>query len=215
MSACRRADICTCVGHSDLMTPLFPSPLVSEWLIQGQTQSQTITLACNDSAMLLEEVKRKVREDGRRWIMWGGELKAQNNIREAVGTLQNFSLWLTLVWLALSSLPLSSCFDISSCGTLEKGEDTIQRIKLSANTDGRGCTAISQQRGSLRPLSPFGNNQGWFFFFFFFWLNYPVGASEWRGVDDLMHMVRISWNIWTYFIMIIIISSSVVTEFLQ
>lgn len=104
--------------------------------------------------------KRRVREGGRRWIMWGGELKTQNNIREAVGTLQNFYLWLTLVWLALSSLPLSSCFDISSCGTLEKGEDTIQGTKLSANTDGRGCTAISEQPGSLRPLSPFGNNQG-------------------------------------------------------
>lgn len=80
---------------------------------------------------------------------------------------QNFSRWLTLVWLALSSLPLSSCFDISSCGRWEKGEDMIQRIKLSTNTNGRGCTAISQG-GSHRHLSSFGNNQGPHFFIILF-----------------------------------------------
>lgn len=63
----------------------------------------------------------------------GGWMRTPNNIWACT----HFWSPLTLVGLALSSLPLSSCFDISSCSTLETREEMLQRIRLSVHADRR------------------------------------------------------------------------------
>lgn len=80
---------------------------------------------------------------------------------------QTFFFSLTLVGLVLSSLLLSSCFDISSCGTLETCEEMLQRIKLSANVDKResGRTQHGVQKQTNKSIVYFwtflNNKKGW------------------------------------------------------
>lgn len=192
VSVCRRADVRTCVGHSHSMIPLFPSPVVSEWLIQRQAQSQTITSAWNDSTVSLGEVneEKSRREGGRRWItLGGGGLKTQNNIREAVGTLKCPPPWLTLVWLALSSLPLSSCFTISSCNTTENGEEESKAEPTQAERQTHQAKGAGSEEAS--PSSPRGNHQ---------WFSVVVKLPRGRlRVTELLHMVGMSWEMWPSF----------------
>lgn len=126
----RHVDICTCVGHSDFMTPfLLPSPVVSGWFIQRHMQSQTIRVACNDSVMLLEEVK----EDSQRQEEdeWGG-VGRHKTVFGTVGMLKPFPLTYTGLISALlaASVVLLGHLQLRHIRNVRK-----QRVKLSANVE--------------------------------------------------------------------------------
>lgn len=166
VSACRRADIRTCVGHSDFTSLLFPSPVVSAWFIQGQTQSETITLAWKDLAVLLEEVKGESRGGGKKMnnVRWGVE-----DTKQYQGSSGHAPKRLPLTYAGLISAFLAASvilFRHLQLRHIRKGwgDDTGNETALTQMGEAALTEAISQQRGSLRPLSPFGNNQGLLFF---------------------------------------------------
>lgn len=177
------------------MTPLFPSPVVSEWFIQGQTQSQTITLVCNRSVASLEEVKEKSRGGWKKMdkLGWGVE-----NTERHQGSSGHAPKRSPLTYAGLISAFLTASVIL------------LRHLQLRHMRRRWACDRVQTQRGSIRPLSLFGNNQVLFFF------KSPVGGLEWRRVDDLMQTVGMSWNIWAYFIIIVRITPSLaVTEFLR
>lgn len=105
-SVCGSGEVGTCASHFDFMRWWFPRPVVSGWFIQGQKRLPWTGLARNDHVMSLEEVSESLRGGG-----GGGGRRESSG-----GGLKPFPL--TLVWLALSSPPRSSCFNCSSCRTL-------------------------------------------------------------------------------------------------
>lgn len=114
---------------------------------------------------------------------------------ERSGHAQTFFPSLTLVGLVLSSLPLSSCFDISSCGTLETCEEMLQRIKLSANVDKResGRTQHGVQKQTNKSIVYFwtflNKEKGWntevnLEIMNYFWVKVAtVSYLEWQTLD--------------------------------
>lgn len=196
VSVRRRADIRTCVGHSDFMTPLFPSPVVSQWFIQWQTQSQTITSACNDSAVSLEEVKEEIQGGWKLMNNVGWErLKTQNNTREEVGTLYNFPLTYTGL---ISSVLGDSVVLLWQLHLRDIRKQWGYDAENHINTDTQvGKSPHGVQKRQTNKSDP-GVHVG-IIPAFFSWRNCPVGSSEWKRVDDLLHMVGMSWNVWNIY----------------
>lgn len=195
VSVRRRADIRTCVGHSDFMTPLFPSPVVSEWFIQWQTQSQTITSACNDSAVSLEEVKEEIQGGWKLMNNVGWErLKTQNNTREEVGTLHNFPLTYTGLISAVLGASVVLLWHLHLRDIRKQwGYDADSHT----NTDRWG--RVHMEYKNNRQINQILESMWESFMIFLRGGNCPVGSWEWKRVDALLHVVGISWNAWNIY----------------
>lgn len=198
VSVCRRADIRTCVGHSDFMTPLFPSPVVSVWFIQWQTQSQTITLASNDSAVSLEEVKEEIQGGWKLMNNVGWErLKTQNNTREEVGTLHNFPLTYTGL---ISTVLGASVVLLWHLHLRDIGKQWGYDAENHTNTHRWGRARMEyKNNGQINRILESMSESSMIFFLGEIALWAAQSSSEWNKVDDLFHMVGISWNAWNIY----------------
>lgn len=145
--------------------------------------------------VLLEEVKEK-KKSQRGWkkinnAVWGVEDRKQyqESSGHAPKCFPPTYAGLISAFLAASVILLRH-LQLRHIRKEKRVRFSIQRItgKLSAYTDGRGCTAIWEASDHWIHLVIIKDC----FFFFSFWLNCPVGDSEWRRVNDLMHVVRMS-----------------------
>lgn len=124
-------------------SPPFPNPIVSRWFIQWPVQPVLCDdwppMICHVSGAIQGAVEREQEEK-----------YAKKKERQTLCKTQIIFFLLPLTWLALRSLLLSSCFNISSWSSLEKWEEMSMRNKSPTNAIRHAKTHSVSFHGSFR-----------------------------------------------------------------